>query len=408
MSAGKFVVIGGGNSSSIIAVLAKLQGYHVSILTRKPADWSSELSVKNDDKGYLGGVEQVSGTVDLITAKPEECIPEADIIFIAGLPVHLNNLVLREIKPHVNMANENLYIGTICGYGGFNWVTADELGSGAYKIFGCQLIPWCCGTDVYGKVGHIYGAKRFLRIATEDGGESAPSKHITGVFGKVLQMETRPTDFLSSLLWPNNPWIHPPILYGLFKDWKGERYEVGDGKDMPLKIYADLRQASGEALEVLNAELVAVCDKLASMYPIMQGHNFDLGHCIRENYTDQVTDGSSLFTTFTTNAAFSKHNIAYTKMDDGKSIPTIQHKFFLTDLPLGLCTYKDIACMLGMHKDTPLMDAIILWNQKLIDKEFLVPNADGTGTISGKDAKECTLPSAYGLDVKSLLTGRRQ
>ena len=29
------------------------------------------------------------------------------------------------------------------------------------------------------------------------------------------------TDFLASSLWPNNPSLHPPILYGLFKDWDG-------------------------------------------------------------------------------------------------------------------------------------------------------------------------------------------
>ena len=30
------------------------------------------------------------------------------------------------------------------------------------------------------------------------------------------------TDFLASSLWPNNPSLHPPILYGLFKDWDGD------------------------------------------------------------------------------------------------------------------------------------------------------------------------------------------
>ena len=31
------------------------------------------------------------------------------------------------------------------------------------------------------------------------------------------------TDFLASSLWPNNPSLHPPILYGLFKERGGRR-----------------------------------------------------------------------------------------------------------------------------------------------------------------------------------------
>ena len=38
-----------------------------------------------------------------------------------------------------------------------------------YSLFGTQLIPWCCGPLEYGKRGLIIGAKRTLRIATEDG-----------------------------------------------------------------------------------------------------------------------------------------------------------------------------------------------------------------------------------------------
>ena len=41
----------------------------------------------------------------------------------------------------------------------------------------------------------------------------------------------------------------------------------------------------------------------------------------------------------------------------------LQHKFFETDLPFGLCTFVDIARMIGV--ETPLIEAMILWNQKV-------------------------------------------
>jgi hypothetical protein len=50
-------------------------------------------------------------------------------------------------------------------------------------------------------------------------------------------------------------------------------------------------------------------------------------------------------------------------------VPVIAHKFFETDLPFGLVTFKDIALLCGVP--TPLIDAIIIWNQKLINKEYI-------------------------------------
>ena len=46
---------------------------------------------------------------------------------------------------------------------------------------------------------------------------------------------------------------------------------------------------------------------------------------------------------------------------EGGIVPTLKHKFFETDLPYGLCTFVDIARMIGV--DTPLIDAMIRWNQ---------------------------------------------
>ena len=42
------------------------------------------------------------------------------------------------------------------------------------------------------------------------------------ILAKILKMPfLTHTDFIASSLWPNNPSLHPPILYGLFKDWDG-------------------------------------------------------------------------------------------------------------------------------------------------------------------------------------------
>jgi hypothetical protein len=398
----KLVVIGGGNSTPIFATLAKTAGWHVTVLTRKPDQWSLDIGFINEDSGYIKETE-LYATIDNVTADPASCIPDADMIFIAGLPIHLNPVVLANIRPHINRENANLKIGSICAYGGFNWVCAQSLGAGKYHIFGVQTIPWCCGTKQYGKLGVVFGAKRFCRVATEDGKDGIGIK---SDMSKILQMPCEDSDFLACTLWPNNPWIHPPILYGLFKDWDGKSSfaEKGFGKVVPSAIYADLRQPSIDCLEVLNKELVALVAELAKLYPddAHMQMNYDLAYCICDNYKDLVTDQTNMGTVFMTCKAYASHHIPYTTVEGG-IVPTLAHKFFETDLPFGLCTYKDMALMVGV--DTPCMDAIILWNQKLINKEYL---NEATGKMDGRDAGECVLASALGLSKDNLLRGCRE
>ena len=100
------------------------------------------------------------------------------------------------------------------------------------------------------------------------------------------------------------------------------------------------------------------------------------------------------------NKAFAKHKIPYTQVEGGV-VPTLAHKFFETDLPFGLCTFVDIARMIGV--ETPTIDAMIRWNQKLIGKEYMT----ATGMIDGADAGECVLPSAMGLTKMTLEYGNR-
>ena len=211
-------VVGGGNSTPIFAALAADAGHTVAVLTRRPEAWDAkDVGFVNDDLGWYPHAE-LRTSISLVTSDPAACIPQSDLIFLAGLPIHHNPEVLRKIAPHMDMAKK-VFVGSICAYGGFNWVAAEALGPGAYSLFGTQLIPWCCGTKVYGKTGAVFGAKRLLRIATESGTDADGVKPI---LAKILKMPfLTDTDFLASSLWPNNPSLHPPILYGLFEHWDG-------------------------------------------------------------------------------------------------------------------------------------------------------------------------------------------
>jgi len=250
----------------------------------------------------------------------------------------------------------------------------------------------------YGRTGVVFGAKRLLRIASEDGTDKDGVKPI---LAKILKMDfLTDTDFLASSLWPNNPSLHPPILYGLFKDWDG--VAAYDPSAVPTRIYADMRTGSAHALVQMSDELVSIVLALRGALPqnTHLQNDFSMQHCVNENYKDQISCSYNAVTSVMTNKAFGKHNIPYSQVEGGV-VPTLKHKFFETDLPFGLCTFKDIANMLKV--EVPLIDAMIRWNQKLIGKVYLAED----GTITGEHASECILPSTFGLTPATLTHGNR-
>jgi len=265
-------------------------------------------------------------------------------------------------------------------------------------LFGTQLIPWTCGTVEYGKTGVIFGAKRLLRIATEDGKDSAGVKP---VLAKILRMPfLTDTDFLACCFWPNNPSLHPPILIGLFEQWDGKT--PFKPESLPTFIYKDLRTNSARFLVALDKELCALVAKVSKHHPDNPNLKLDysLKACIMENYKEQVLNSWDTVSCVSSCVAFGKHKIPYTEVEGGV-VPTLKHKFFETDLTHGLTTWKDVALMCNM--ETPVIDLIIRWNQRLNGKDYLSMD----GRLIGKDIDECVIPSRLGVTLETLATGKR-
>merc|ERR1712228_903712 len=163
-----------------------------------------------------------------------------------------------------------------------------------------------------------------------------------------------------------------------------------------------MRTESARTMVKMSDELCSIVYKLRELLPHNKHlrNDFSMFFCVNENYKEQISCAYDAVSSVMTNKAFAKHKIPYTAIDGGV-VPTLKHKFFETDLPFGLCTFKDIAVMIGVT--TPTIDAMIQWNQKLISKEYL--SADGK--INGSDAGECILPSRYGLTATTLEFGNR-
>ncbi|GMI29450.1 hypothetical protein TeGR_g14675, partial [Tetraparma gracilis] len=131
-------------------------------------------------------------------------------------------------------------------------------------------------------------------------------------------------------------------------------------------------------------------------------HDFSMKACVLENYAEQVSDPSTTHSCIATNKAFSEHKLLFDEEDGrGEVAPVLKHKFFEMDLPFGLIPFKDLGVMLQLK--TPLLDAICLWNQRLIGKEFIREiRRDGLEVEWGRDVAECVVPSLMGLGLEDL------
>ena len=55
-------------------------------------------------------MSKMEGKPELITSDPALCIPQSDIIFIAGVPIHHNPALLQQMKPHLP-TDKKVYAG---------------------------------------------------------------------------------------------------------------------------------------------------------------------------------------------------------------------------------------------------------------------------------------------------------
>ena len=81
---------------------------------------------------------------------------------------------------------------------------------------------------------------------------------------------------------------------------------------------------------------------------------------------------------------------------DGKYYVDLSSRYFLADFPNGLCILKAIALILKI--DTPTMDEVLFWYQKISNKEFYKNKNE-----LGKDILECNVPQNYGIYSKEQL-----
>jgi hypothetical protein len=300
------------------------------------------------------------------------------------------------LAPFINRNKKEVFIGTIYGQGGFNWMVHEI--EKKHKLtnlvaFSIGLIPWVCRAEVYGSEGLCFGGKKVNVCAV-----SPPDRfdHLNEIFledishtqlgvGKFYQA----CSFISLTLSVDNQIIHPSRMYGLWKRYGG-KWKTYD--DVPF-FYRDFDDISAECLRKLDDDYSTVRNAIRKHFPD-RPFKYMLNYLDLERLVYQ-TDSADIKSSFTESETLGRIKTPVMHLETGEYMIDKHCRFFTDDIPYGLLITKWIAEQLG--EEVPFVDEIINWVQDLRDEKFLTKDNKIDLALCLKDDHTSGIPPSYGV-----------
>ncbi len=384
-------IVGGGSSAHVLIPLLSKTEMNINLLTRKPDMWGKIIDL--DFVRPTGEfVRSFKGELNKISSDPADIIPEADIIILC-LPVHIYRKQLHEIAPMINKDKE-VYIGTVYGQGGFNWMTGEiknKFGLNNVKTFAFGLIPWICRTGIYGKKGVIYGAKPINIVAVEPREDFA---FLNDVLFKKVAFEwfghgsfRQADNFLSLTMSVDNQILHTSRMYGLYLE-SGGRWETME--EIPF-FYDDFNKLSARILKGLDKDYSIIRRKIREQFPDKK-FTYMMSYIEQDNKTN-IKNNKSYLDTLQNSGILVKIKPPVIEKN-GKWILNMNHRFLTDDVFYGLCIAKSIAQMLKVR--TYHIDKTLVWAQKAMGERIIKNHKLSIAEEVKKDIFKYGIPQAYG------------
>lgn len=357
-------VVGGGNVGTLLAGEFTKKGHSVTIYTRDKSKWENAITVLDKDTNI-----EYTYTPYQITEDIKEAVENANIIIVT-LPSFACKKFIQSSESYIN---KNTLIGFYPGTGGIEFISKNLLEKGC-TIFGTQRIASVVRLKEYGKYVVTTGKRKELFLGAIP---YSKTNEISRLLGELLDIKVSPLpNYLSVTLTPSNPILHPSRLYSIFKDYQeGKKYS-----SIPL-FYEDWTDESSKYLIACDEELHQVLDRIdvdtTYIRPLLE-------HYESTNYTELTNKIHSI-------QSFKGIKTPYKELEDGY-IPDLTNRYFTADFPYGLVIIKAFAMICRI--ETPNIDLIIDWYQKIINKEYINIKENKLGY----DSEELLVPQLYGIN----------
>ena len=379
-------ICGGGNGGHALAVVASQHfDGHIDWLVGSEA--KADLlrrGVSTDGLHSTGAIRASAHRLRTISSDPREVIPHADMVLIV-VPAFVHAMVIRRIAPYVS---DRAVIGCFPTRGGFEFEAAQLVpsdGRGRRSVFGLQTLPWSTRVVVPGSVVNIGAVKAEVVLAALPAADGAG---IAAELSEILGTRMVATEgFLSLTLGNTGQVIHPGLMYGHLRSWRGEEYDRGH---VPL-FYADATDDMGRVVERLSSEAVEVAraiglqsDGALDLRAVMPVHEW-----LKLSYSHVTDDVSTVATCFRT-GPIQAREVPMVEVRPDRFVPNFGYRYMTEDVPFGLAITRALAELANV--DTPTIDEVIRWAESVMHRTYLID-----GELNGADARDLPTPQHHGI-----------
>lgn len=384
-------IVGGGSGTHVLIPLLSKTNVKINLLTRKPHKW-----LKNPTLEYVLPDNTVKteykGRINKISNNPSEVIFDADIIILC-MPVHQYRKALHNIADSIDR-NKEVFIGTIYGQAGFNWMVEEikeEFNLNSIGWFAFGLIPWISRVKEYGKKGITYGCKRKNVVAVYpfDKFDYLNELFLDDVchkwfgVGEFVQAD----NFISLTLSVDNQIIHPSRMQALTIEY-GDKWDKIE--DVPY-FYKDYTKLSGDLLKSLDDDYSKIRKAIYNKYPNKK-FTYMLDYLALENFSN-ASKSINIVDSFVNSQTLTLIKTPVVKFD-GKWKLNNKHRFFWDDIFYGVLIAKWFSKQLNL--DVSNIDEIIRWAEKILSMDILDENDNFSSKIL-ENKYFCGIPSIYGI-----------
>lgn len=390
----RITVCGGGNAAHVVIPLLKNRDLKVTLytpFTEEAARFEKGAStggiVSTDSRG-----RELRGAPDIITTDPQVA-GEADF-FLLVMPAFAHAPTLKSLAPHLTSGT---ITGAIPARSGFD-LQADYLLSRegrpmAGTVFCGQTLPWACRVVDYGRQVRVLGAKESVGLAAKPADRA---DEISALLGWMLEVNFVPlANPLAVSLGNIGQVIHPGIMYGLLKDYRGAVWQ----EDQIPPFYQGVTDEVAAIMSRMSEEIVKVAEELTLSFGIDLHEVETVEQWLLRSYAESIGDSSSLARAFRTNRSYDGLKVPVTKKGAGY-VPDFKSRYLTEDIPFGLLFSKSVAEMVGIR--TPWIDEVIRVAGNWTGKRYLGDD----GSTSGPDIEEARIPRHYGIDSAEVLVHR--
>lgn len=331
----RIVVCGGGGlGHTCSGVLSNQDNVKVDLLTNRPELWSREFRVNAPDKRTF------IGRLDRVSSRPEDVIPDADIVFMC-LPAFLVEKTILRIKDYLK---PDAIVGAVFGCTGFFLYAHMHL-KPETKLFAFQRVPYVSRIVEYGKEANLLGYRDHLIMATENIDDVASFHHLIETL--FCEPVVLCDSYYEVTLSNSNPILHTGRLFTMWHDWDGTPYEE-------CSLFYN-----GWTIETSQLEI----EMDREFFNLLKALKIQTTHidALLEHY--ESVDAASMTAKIKSIESLSRI-LSPMKKVEGGWVPDFKSRYFIEDFPFGLKMIHDLA-----HENNvpcPNIDKVYQWGMSVI------------------------------------------